>query len=685
MEEILRQPLVALQGIGPSRAEAFYHAGVASIEDLLNYFPRDYEDQRNLLSISQITLGEDVMIRARVLSSPQNFRKGRYTVCKARIADETGALAAVWFNQPFIAKNLKAGETYYFYGKVERKYNQIQMSAPQYRLADEQSETPSIEPIYPLTAALTQKMVRGAVREALLMAGDALEEYLPSALLQRYHLAQLGFAYAKIHFPDTFEAVGLARHRLIFDEFFVQQLALRQIKKLLDDETKGQIIACEGKDAEFLAQLPFPLTNAQKRVWSEIQEDLRSPRAMNRLIQGDVGSGKTVVAMLGLYAAAMDGYQGAMMAPTEVLARQHFAEAVGLLEPFGIRVCLLSGSLTAKTKRQVYAQIQNHEVDVVIGTHALIQEGVQFARLGIVITDEQHRFGVRQRVALADKSAAPNVLVMTATPIPRTLAMILYGDMDISILDEMPPGRSPVKTFCVDRTYDERVYSFIRREVTAGRQVYIICPAVEESEETELKSAVEYQNFLQDAVFPDLRVGLLHGKMKPAQKDEVMEAFASGAIPILVSTTVVEVGVNVPNATLMIVENAERFGLAQLHQLRGRVGRGQHESYCVLKTDIKQANVRKRMKILVDSQDGFYIAEEDLRLRGAGDVFGLRQHGLPDFKLADLYRDLDILKIAQQAAEEVLAADPLLSHPVNLRLKQRIEQFVDGDVLKNSL
>ncbi len=685
MEEILRQPLVAIQGIGPSRAEAFYHAGVASIEDLLNYFPRDYEDQRNLLSISQITLGEDVMIRARVLSSPQNFRKGRYTVCKARIADETGALSAVWFNQPFIAKNLKAGETYYFYGKVERKYNQIQMSSPQYRLADQQSETPSIEPIYPLTTALTQKMIRGAVKEALLMAGDALEEYLPSAILQRYHLAQLGFAYAKIHFPDTFEAAGLARRRLIFDEFFIQQMALRQIKKLLDDETKGQIIDSEGKDAEFLAQLRFPLTNAQKRVWSEIQEDLCSPRAMNRLIQGDVGSGKTVVAMLGLYAAAKDGYQGAMMAPTEVLARQHFAEATRLLEPFGIRVCLLSGSLTAKTKRQVYGQIQTHEVDVVIGTHALIQEGVQFARLGIVITDEQHRFGVRQRVALADKSAAPNVLVMTATPIPRTLAMILYGDMDISILDEMPPGRSPVKTFCVDHTYDERVYSFVRREVTAGRQVYIICPAVEESEESELKSAVEYQSFLQDVVFPDLKVGLLHGKMRPEQKDEVMEAFASGDIPILVSTTVVEVGVNVPNATLMIVENAERFGLAQLHQLRGRVGRGQHESYCVLKTDSKQANVRKRMKILVDSQDGFYIAEEDLRLRGTGDVFGLRQHGLPDFKLADLYKDLDILKIAQQAAEEVLTADPLLSRPENLRLKQKIEQFVDGDVLKNSL
>lgn len=685
MEEILRQPLVAIQGIGPSRAEAFYHAGVASIDDLLNYFPRDYEDQRNLLPISQITLGEDVMIKARVLSSPQNFRKGRYTVCKARIADETGALSAVWFNQPFIAKNLKAGETYYFYGKVERKYNQIQINSPQYRLADRQSEIPSIEPIYPLTTALTQKMIRGAVKEALLMAGDALEEYLPCEILQRYHLAQLGFAYAKIHFPDTFEAAGLARRRLIFDEFFIQQMALRQIKKLLDDETTGQIIDSKGKDAEFLAQLRFPLTNAQKRVWSEIQEDLRSPRAMNRLIQGDVGSGKTVVAMLGLYAAAMDGYQGAMMAPTEVLARQHFAEAIRLLEPFGIRVCLLSGSLTAKTKRQVYAQILTHEVDVVIGTHALIQEGVQFARLGIVITDEQHRFGVRQRVALADKSAAPNVLVMTATPIPRTLAMILYGDMDISIMDEMPPGRSPVKTFCVDHTYDERLYSFIRKEVTDGRQVYIICPAVEESEESELKSAVEYQSFLQNAVFPDLKVGLLHGKMKPAQKDEVMEAFASGDIPILVSTTVVEVGVNVPNATLMIVENAERFGLAQLHQLRGRVGRGQHESYCVLKTDIKQANVRKRMKILVDSQDGFYIAEEDLRLRGAGDVFGLRQHGLPDFKLADLYKDLDILKIAQQAAEEVLAVDPLLSLPANLRLKQKIDQFVDGDVLKNSL
>ena len=685
MDNILQQPLTAVKGIGPSKAEVFHRAGIASIDDLITYFPRDYEDQRNLMAISQITLGEDVIIKARVMSAPQNFRKGRYTVCKARIADETGALSAVWFNQPFIAKNIKAGETYYFYGKAERKYNQIQLSSPQYRPADELSEAPSIEPVYPLTSALTQKMLRYAVKEALQMAGDDLEEYLPFGVLQRHHLAQLGFAYAKIHFPDSFEAVGLARRRLIFDEFFIQQTALRQIKKLLDEETRGQVIASEGKDKDFLERLPFPLTKAQERVWSEIQEDLSSRHAMNRLVQGDVGSGKTVVAMLGLYAAALDGYQGAMMAPTEVLARQHFAEALRLLEPFGIRVSLLSGSLTAKTKKHVYAQIQNHEVDVVIGTHALIQEGVRFARLGIVITDEQHRFGVRQRVALADKSAAPNVLVMTATPIPRTLAMILYGDMDISVMDEMPPGRSPVKTFCVDHTYDERLFAFIRKEVAAGRQVYIICPAVEESEEVELKSAVEYQSFLQDSIFPDLKVGLLHGKMKPAEKDGVMEAFASGSIHILVSTTVVEVGVNVPNATLMIIENAERFGLAQLHQLRGRVGRGAYESYCVLKTDLKQSNVRKRMKILVDSQDGFYIAEEDLRLRGAGDVFGLRQHGLPDFKLADLYKDLDILKIAQQAAEEVLSEDPLLSRPENLRLKQKIDRFVDCDVLKNSL
>ena len=678
MKDLSAIKLTELKGIGTSRAELFFRVGVENLYDLLYYFPRSYLDERNRTAISNIQMGEDVVIRARLISSPKNFHKGKWTVTNARIADESGELAVVWFNQPYLVKNLIEGQLYLFKGKVKRNYNRIQLTSPQVQKAEE--DMPGIVPIYPLGGGLTQKMVQAAVQQGLSHL-QIEEDPLPASY--RQNLMGWSEAIRTMHHPTTFEEQEKARHRLVFDELFVQQLALHRMKRRLRGDTKGyQLFSRQEDEQLFLQALPYQLTGAQQRVWQEIKVDLASEQAMNRLVQGNVGCGKTMVALLAMYAAAKDGYQAALMAPTEVLAKQHLGEAQKLLEPLGIRVELLTGNVKGKQRKQVFQGLEDGSIQLIIGTHALISEPVQYHKLGLVITDEQHRFGVRQRMALADKGTSPNVLVMTATPIPRTLAMILYGDMDISIIDEMPPGRTPVQTFCVNESYEKRLYAFMQKQVEEGRQVYVICPMVEENEENELRSATEYADFLQKIIFSNLSVGLLHGQMKPADKEKVMEAFAQGEIHILVATTVVEVGVNVPNATLMVIENAERFGLAQLHQLRGRVGRGSAESYCVLVTDSQQTQTKKRMKTMVDSTDGFFIAEEDLRLRGAGDVFGLRQHGLPDFRLADLYRDMSILKEAQQLAHTVMEVDPGLQLLEHRGLAQELEEFWSRAVIE---
>ena len=669
-----------IKGIGEQRAKALNKLGICTLRDLIAWFPRKYDDRRQAKRIADLVPGETACVAAMIATPPtvSHIRKGMDLV-KVRAVDETGVLDVTFFNQTWLKNQLVQGETYIFYGKAEGNLLRRTMASPIVEQEGRGEFTGRIVPIYPLTAGVSQLILSRSIRQGLDACAAILPDVLPDEVRQAHQLCRIGYAYENIHFPEDEKALDLARRRLAFEELFLFTIGL---KRLRNRRETVHVPPCGAVDMEaFYSALPFTLTDAQRRCVEEALRDMRSGQPMNRLCQGDVGSGKTMVAAACVYFCVKNGRQAALMAPTEILAQQHYNGLAPLLETLGIRCALLTGSTKAATKRSICAQLASGEIDFAIGTHALITEGVEYADLGLVVTDEQHRFGVAQRAALAAKGQHPHTLVMSATPIPRTLALILYGDLDVSIIDQLPPGRQPIETYSVPGSYHPRVYTFIRKLVNEGRQAYVVCPMVEENDELpdERKAVTEYAKKLQTEVFPDLKVAFVHGKMKPKEKDAVMTAFAAHETDILVSTTVIEVGVDVPNAAIMVIENAERFGLSQLHQLRGRVGRGKHQSYCILISDNKNEETKQRLKVMTKTADGFKIAEEDLRLRGPGDFFGERQHGLPGLRIADIGCDTKLLQEAQQAAEALLEKDPdLTGYPATAeRVSQLFTQRAD--------
>ena len=666
-----------IKGVGEQRAKALAKLGIRTLRDLISWFPRRYEDRTETRRIADLVPGETACVAAMVASPPavSHVRRGLDLV-KVRAVDGSGTLDVTFFNQSWLKNSLRTGETYVFCGRAEGNLLRRRMANPVVEPEGRREVTGRIVPVYPLTAGVSQLVLSRSIRQGLDACGEILPDALPDAVRREHQLCRIGFAYENIHFPAGEEALALARRRLAFEELFFFTLGLRRLRQRRE---AAEVEPFRPVDmGEFYGALPFALTEAQRRCVEEALADMRSGRPMNRLCQGDVGSGKTMVAAACAFFCVKNGRQAALMAPTEILARQHYEGLAPLMEALGVRCALLTGSSTAREKRALAARLAEGEADFILGTHALITGGLEYQRLGLVITDEQHRFGVGQRAALAGKGDRPHTLVMSATPIPRTLALILYGDLDVSVIDRLPPGRRPVQTSLVNSGYHPRIYRFLRKLAGEGRQAYIVCPAVSESEEggDERKAVTEYAAQLQREVFPDLRVAYVHGKMKPREKDAVMAAFAAGETDILVSTTVIEVGVDVPNAAVMVVENAERFGLSQLHQLRGRVGRGEWQSYCVLVSDNRSEETRRRLEVMTKTSDGFKIAEEDLRLRGPGDFFGQRQHGLPGLRVADIGCDAQLLREAQEAADALLARDPgLESCPA---AAERVEELFTG-------
>ena len=640
-----------IKGIGEKTEKLFYKLGIETVQDLLEHYPRGYEEYQRPILITSIYEGETLAIEASITAAPKLKRIRNLQILNVQVRDSSGAMFLTWFNMPFLQKSLRSGTHYIFRGKVTRKNGVLVMEQPGiYQWESYHKLLHVLQPRYPLTQGITDTMISKAVRQVLSELQFA-KDYIPKQVTKEYQLMDRTKAIKEVHFPKDKESMRRARERLVFDEFFLYALAMRKLKEqktILRSEYRMN--PCQECN-QLINSFPYSLTKAQLRVWGEISQDLQGEYVMNRLIQGDVGSGKTVLALLSLVMAVKNGYQGCFMVPTEVLAKQHYKSLEGIAAEFGFHITLLVGSMTAKEKREAYEQIKSHKTDIIIGTHALIQEKVVYDRLGLVVTDEQHRFGVKQREALMSKGGKPHVLVMSATPIPRTLAIILYGDLDISVVDELPAERLPIKNCVVDTNYRPNAYKFIMKQVMEGRQAYVICPMVDESEEMEAENVIEYTERLREALPEGVSVEFLHGKMKPKDKNIVMERFDCGEIQVLVSTTVVEVGVNVPNATVMMVENAERFGLAQLHQLRGRVGRGQYQSYCIFVCASSSKDAWERLEILNKSNDGFFIASEDLKLRGPGDIFGIRQSGEMDFKLGDIYTDAGILKTAAEAVK----------------------------------
>lgn len=640
-----------IKGIGEKTEKIFHKLDIETVQELLEHYPRGYDEFKKPIPIAYIKEGETHTIEASIVMSPKIKKVRSLHIINAHVKDASGSMNLTWFNMPFLQKMLRSGYRFIFRGKVVRKNGILIMEQPGIYQKEKYYKLLNVlQPIYPLTEGLSNTTVSKAIKQALAEA-DSSRDYIPKKILKEYHLMERTKALKEIHFPKDREKLIMARNRLVFDEFFLYSLALRKLKENKTTLRSEFRMEANWECDNLINMLPYTLTKAQVRVWDEIRHDLRGENTMNRLIQGDVGSGKTILAVLSILMAVKNGYQTSFMVPTEVLAKQHYKSLNELLKGYGVTVGLLVGSMTAKEKREAYNRIKKHEVDIIIGTHALIQEKVEYDQLALVITDEQHRFGVKQREAMQNKSENPHVLVMSATPIPRTLAIILYGDLDISIVDELPAERLPIKNCVVDTNYRPNAYRFINQQVAKGRQVYVICPMVEESETIEAENVIEYTERIKETLVSGICVEYLHGKMKPKDKNSVMERFTNGEIDVIVSTTVVEVGVNVPNATLMMVENAERFGLAQLHQLRGRVGRGEHQSYCVFVCGSSSKEAWQRLEILNKSNDGFYIAGEDLKLRGPGDIFGIRQSGDMEFKIGDIFTDVKILKEAAEAAK----------------------------------
>ncbi len=675
----LESSLDILKGVGEKTRHTFEKAGIENLSDLLAHYPRTYERFEKPVAIRALVEDEVVAVEAQLTGSIATRHVRGLSISTAECSDGSDLLALTWFNMPYLGKTIRAGFPYVFRGRVKRRGQRLFMEQPAvFRVEQYVKMSGKLLPIYPLVKGLTGNMLQKAVRQVITTKG-LLREYMPVEIRKEYRLAEYNFAIAQIHFPDDEHSLVLARQRLVFDEFFFFILQLRFLKSKREVAQNSFCIRPSQMAGKLLCGLPYELTGAQKRVWAAIEQELQGETVMARLIQGDVGSGKTIVAFLALLTVAESGYQGALMVPTEVLARQHYESLTGLIREhsFPVKTVLLTGSMTARQKREAYEKIESGEASVIIGTHALIQQKVVYKNLALVITDEQHRFGVRQRELLAQKGNAPHTIVMSATPIPRTLAVILYGDLDISVIDEMPANRLPIKNCVVDTKFRKKSYEWIRQEVEKGHQAYVICSMVEESETSdETENVIEYTGKLREALPRSIVVEYLHGKMKPGEKNEIMERFLNNEIQVLVSTTVVEVGVNVPNATVMLIENSERFGLAQLHQLRGRVGRGDAQSYCIFMHTLTGKQIEQRLDILNRSNDGFEIANRDMQLRGPGDLFGVRQSGMLDFALADIYSDAAVLQQANEAVGELLSEDPELTLPGHMDLRAHYDLLV---------
>ncbi|UEB80513.1 ATP-dependent DNA helicase RecG [Clostridium sp. M62/1] len=674
-----RQPLTAIKGVGEKTARLFSKLNVTNVEELLHYYPRAYDAFREPQPVKSLVPETTAAVEGVLTKTADVVRFSHLQVTMVHLRDETGTVQLNWYNMPFLRSTLKAGERFVFRGKVAKKRGKLVMEQPEiYRPAQYSALVHSMQPVYGQTKGLGNKTIAKAVAQAL-SERELERDYMPERLREKYELAEYNFALEHIHFPKDEAELLFSRKRLVFDEFFMFLLSVRLLKEKKADTKSLYVMEPRPEVQRLKDSLPYSLTKAQEKVLKEVYADLSGGQVMNRLVQGDVGSGKTIIAILALLQAAYNGYQGALMVPTEVLARQHLESMEELFAAHGIekKAILLTGSMTAKEKRMAYQKIESHEADIIVGTHALIQEKVIYDKLALVITDEQHRFGVAQREMLGNKGTEPHVLVMSATPIPRTLAIIIYGDLDISIIDELPANRKPIKNCVVGTDYRKNAYRFIEREAAAGRQAYVICPMVEPSEMIEAENVVDYTKKLRENLPESVRVEYLHGKMKPKEKNLLMEQFAEGEIQVLVSTTVIEVGINVPNATVMMIENAERFGLAQLHQLRGRVGRGKEQSYCIMVNASSDEGIQKRLEILNKSNDGFFIASEDLKLRGPGDIFGIRQSGELEFKLGDIFTDADLLKTVSEEVREILDADPDLSGEENRELGKRLGEYLE--------